>query len=195
MTQLIGSDPGYPYLKCKAAATRHMADFGLLLALRHQHGGISHGRELPLLLFGQGHHLFERRQQHLDLVVQLFQAMVDFHNSCSAKPFIEDVCSTAILIFLETMRSLHDLWRETLSDERKKKQPWHLRQKAHALQHLALDKLQIFGSPSQYWCYKDEDFMGSVKTIAAKSKHASTIDQRVSEKLMLQVGLQALKPM
>ena len=28
LSQIIGAKPGYPYLKCKAAQTRHMVEFG-----------------------------------------------------------------------------------------------------------------------------------------------------------------------
>jgi hypothetical protein len=42
-----------------------------------------------------------------------------------------------------------------------------------------------------FWCYRDEDYVGAVKTIAAKSKHPATIEPRIVEKLMLLSGLNA----
>ena len=38
--------------------------------------------------------------------------------------------------------------------------------------------------PSAFWCYRDEDYIGAVKGIAAKTKHPFTIETRILEKLM-----------
>ena len=53
------------------------------------------------------------------------------------------------------------------------------------LQHLVMDQLDTHGSPSNCWCYKDEDFVGAVKRIAGKTRLPQTLERRVSEKLML----------
>ena len=68
---------------------------------------------------------------------------------------------------------------------------FHVRPKAHVLQHLVEDKLWLWGSPSQFWCYRDEDYVGAVKTIAAKTKHPHTLEERISEKLMILSGSHA----
>ena len=73
-----------------------------------------------------------------------------------------------------------------------KYQPWRLRPKAHLLQHLSADKLEVFGSPSACWCYGDEDFVGTIKDIVAKTKYPSTLEWRTTQKLMLREGLMAL---
>jgi hypothetical protein len=67
--------------------------------------------------------------------------------------------------------------------------PFPLRPKSHLLQHLVEDKIKIWGSPSGFWCYRDEDFIGTVKTICVKSSHPSTIEARVIEKLVILGGL------
>ena len=59
------------------------------------------------------------------------------------------------------------------------------------MMHLALDKLVLWGSPSEFWCYGDEDACGKVKKVAAKSSHPATIEKRVMEKLMVLAGLKA----
>jgi hypothetical protein len=51
-------------------------------------------------------------------------------------------------------------------------------------------EIKIWGSPARFWCYRDEDFIGTVKTIAAKSHHPRTIEQRVLEKLLIVAGLE-----
>ena len=53
------------------------------------------------------------------------------------------------------------------------------------LQHLVEDKLPLWGSPANFWCYRDEDYIGSVKSIAAKTKHPWTFETRVMEKLRI----------
>ncbi len=59
------------------------------------------------------------------------------------------------------------------------------------LQHMVEEKLSLWGSPSRFWCYRDEDYVGAVKNIAMKSRHPATIELRVNEKLMILAGLDA----
>ena len=91
--------------------------------------------------------------------------------------------------FLRSYETLHFLWREgedpTLQDD----QPFHFRPKAHMLMHLACDQLQLWGSPSEFWCYGDEDACGAIKRIAACTTHMATIEKRIMEKLMVGAGL------
>jgi hypothetical protein len=60
------------------------------------------------------------------------------------------------------------------------------------LLHMVGDQLERFGSPSRCWCYRDEDYVGVVKLVAAKTKDPRTLEQRVHDKLMLMAGLEAL---
>ena len=57
------------------------------------------------------------------------------------------------------------------------------------LQHLASDKILLWGSPQHSWCYRDEDYVGAVKNIAAKTKYPTTLEKRVTEKLILLAAL------
>jgi hypothetical protein len=66
-----------------------------------------------------------------------------------------------------------------------------MRPKAHALHHLIEDKLRLWGSPSRFWNYRDEDYVGAIKVIAAKTKHPFTLERRIADKLMLLAGLDA----
>ena len=70
------------------------------------------------------------------------------------------------------------------------KLPFHLRPKCHACQHLVEEKIRMFGSPSSFWCYRDEDFVGCVKRIARKTLHPATLEIRVMQKLRILASLQ-----
>jgi hypothetical protein len=93
--------------------------------------------------------------------------------------------------FLQSMAYLHTLWTAGLSEKDASVQPFHERPKLHVMHHLIEDKLPLWGSPSRSWCYRDEDYVGAVKKIAASSKQPATLEIRVTEKLMLMAGLDA----
>ncbi len=185
MSQVIASDPGYPYLKAKAAATRHLIEFGKILAYRHKFGG---GGMRPFR-FPPGHRMAGQVQLHLDLQVELFEGLSQYSQSCSATPFSPDACKDGMYRFLIAHSKLHVLWRRHLPMQRRDAQPWHIRPKAHALQHLVEDKLVLWGSPSRSWCYRDEDWCGAIKVIAANTKDPRSLERRVVQKLILLSGL------
>ena len=64
-------------------------------------------------------------------------------------------------------------------------QPFHMRVKAHALEHIALDVIPLYGSPRDFWCYGDEAWMGVIKSICARSKHPASLERMVLAKLRL----------
>lgn len=183
--QILGKEPGYPYLKAKAAQTRHLADFGLVLANSHLHG--SPGKQ-PFR-FGQAHRLAEHTPDHLGHLVRLFEGMTQYHNACAAQPFSIAACREGMYKFLQSLEHLHVLWRTGCVLDEHRVQPFNVRPKAHMLQHMVEDKLALWGSPNLFWCYRDEDYVGAIKTMAAKTKHPATLERRVSEKLMLLAGL------
>ena len=185
MSQIRGESPGYPTLKAKAAQTRNLADFGLLLARRHQHGDALR----PGFAFRMGHRLEPQTAAHQDLVQQLFTGMVNYHQACAGVPFDAARCKAGMYQVLQSHKLLHDMWREGLTVQQCRPLPWHLRPKCHALQHLVEDQLDLWGSPAASWCYGDEDFVGCIKRVAMSSKHPATLEQRVSEKCMLLSGI------
>lgn len=166
--QIIGSKKTknqYPYLKAKAAQTRHLCEFVLVLAYRHMRG--DEGR--APLRFSRTHHLSGREDEHLREVVNMMEGLVGYHRACAATPFDEAAatqCKQEMYRVLSSLQALHNLWREGLPEIRKKVQPFHLRPKAHILQHLVEDKLSLWGSPQNSWCYRDEDFVGAIKVVA-----------------------------
>ena len=52
-------------------------------------------------------------------------------------------------------------------------------------------QLDIFESPASFHCFGDEDFVGSIKKVAQRSKHPHTLEQRVAEKCRLLAGIDA----
>jgi predicted nicotinamide N-methyase len=87
--------------------------------------------------------------------------------------------------YLLALGGLNALWREGLAIADHRTEPFHLRPKAHACQHLAEEKIEVYGSPSSFWCYRDEDFIGVVKGIASKTKHPFTLEERIVQKLCI----------
>jgi hypothetical protein len=186
MSQIKGRDLGYPYLKCKAAQTRHLAMFGLLLARRHKFGD---GPRAPFG-FRPGSRLAPQQALHLNLLVAMFEGFEGYTRSCSQEPFPEEQRRQYMHQFLQSLSALHDLWRTGIPANAHKFMPFQLRQKAHLLLHLVQDKIQLWGSPAAFWCYRDEDYIGTVKGIAAKTKHPFTLETRLLEKLMIWTKIQ-----
>jgi hypothetical protein len=182
LTQVIANKPGYPYLKAKAAQTRHLAKFCLALAQLHKSGD---GGGRGAFRFQNTHRLAADSQTHIDLLVNLFQGLHDYTESCMASPFSVDECRRAMYVYLQSLEALHKLWRRGLPLEHHGPQPWHLRPKAHVCQHMVHEKVEAFGSPNMFWGYRDEDFVGVVKAIASKTKHPATLEERMIQKLRI----------
>jgi hypothetical protein len=187
LTQLKGKNDNYPSFSGKAAPCRHLAEFVLLVAKRHKFGTPSRP---PFEFRGR---LAGQEDVYLDNLVSMCEGMSEFHAACKAEPFVEDACRSAMRKCLQSLETVHKLWRQDLTAAEAAKQPFHLRPKSHEMQHLVEEKLPLWGSPSNCWCYRDEDFIGAVKHIASKSLHPATIEQRVMEKLLIlsALGFQA----
>ena len=125
-------------------------------------------------------------------LASVFEGMLEYHEACATVPFDGAACENAILKYLAALGNLHDLWTAGLGADLAARQGWHMRPKAHLMEHLALDKIEIFGSPSTFNCYQDENFVGKVKKIAAKSRHPWTLSNLVLKKLGVLARLDAL---
>ena len=101
-------------------------------------------------------------------------------------------CEQAMLKYLDGLSALHELWTGGLDAKLAARQGWHLRPKAHLVQHLVSDTIKIFGSPSSFWCYFDESFVGRAKKIAAMSRHPATIGKMVLKKLGILARLESM---
>ena len=175
----IKGEGHYPMLKSKAAQCRHLAEFALFLAHRHRNG--TPGR--PAFCFGQNSRLSAFTEEHLNNLVAMCEGLARYHRICSASPFDEAACRQALHQYLQALANLHDIWRRGCPERELSKMPFNLRPKAHAIQHLASDKLRLWGNPSRSWCYRDEDFVGAVKKIAQKTSHPHTLEQRIMEQI------------
>lgn len=95
--------------------------------------------------------------------------------------------------FLQSLEALNRLWREGLDIAQHSPQPFHVRPKGHVLQHLVEEKVEMWGSPSAFWCYSDESYCGDIKRIAARTKHPRTLEVRVGEKIRIVAGVAAAR--
>jgi hypothetical protein len=177
---------GFPSLGAKAAPTRHAVEHCLILAQLHAHG--RPGK--PPFRFAEGHRLAGHSERHCQLVVELFGALHEFFQACKAAPFDEARCRQGMYAYLQSHDALHKLWRIGLSEEEAKHQPWHWRPKGHILQHMAEEKVDMYGTPMNFWGYRDEDFVGRVKKIARMTIHPATMEARMMQKLRIVVALQ-----
>jgi hypothetical protein len=123
----------------------------------------------------------------------MFEGFLEFTDSCSASPFVAEDCRTAMYKYLLGLGGLNKLWRQGLTPQQQSSMPFHLRPKAHACQHLAEEKIDLFGSPTNFWCYRDEDFIGVIKAIAQKTKSPATLEQRIMEKLRIWAAVATLE--
>jgi hypothetical protein len=187
--QVLSKKPGYPFLKGKAAQIRHLAEFGLELATKHHDGDEADGDVAgqASFKFPLSHRLAGRETEHLGLLVAAFRGMVGYTRSLAAGDFDPIACRECMLLFLKSLSALHSLWREGVPEgsDILKRAPFALRQKAHMLQHLVQDHVPAFGNPAKFWCYRDEDFIGSVKSVCARTKHPSTLEVRVMQKIRI----------
>ena len=181
-----GKDGAFPTLKCKAAECRHLAAFAVVLARRQAHG--ARGRE-PFA-FPPGP-LRAYSEEYRTLIVQMAEGMNNYHQACQAEVFSAAICRTSMSEFLHTMSSLRALFRRGLPAERQAAQPFPLRPKAHMLDHLVRQKIALWGTPRNFWCYGDEDFVGAIKRIAMQTKHPKSMERVLLAKYRLFAGLHA----
>jgi hypothetical protein len=140
--QIRSKTYGYPYLKTKAAQTRHLSEFAVLLAQRHAHGL---GARAPFQ-FMPTSRLAGRSQEHLRHLVDMTEGMNEYHQSCSATPFVPSECRAAMRKCLVSLAALNKLWREGLSEAQQSVQPFHLRQKAPPSSLSAEQAAIVYGS-------------------------------------------------
>jgi hypothetical protein len=118
----------------------------------------------------------------------MFTGLVQYTDACQNDE--EDECKEGMYLFLSKLMALHDMWWEDLADDGPH-EPFHSRPKVHVLHHLVADQIDMWGVPSRFWNYRDEDYVGAIKRIASHTKHPRTLETRVCQKLMLLSGLHA----
>ena len=175
------TDGGFPSLKSKAAQCRHLAPFLVYLARRHAR---------------MNYQIEDARLNHSsaryrELVVELADNAVSYHRSCEAIPFSEQACQSAMSTFLVKYAEMRLLFRTGIPEAEQAAQPFGCRPKHHMAEHLVREKIQLYGSPRQFWCYGDEDFIGLVKRICACTAHPRTMERRLLSKYTLYAALRA----
>ena len=186
LTQILGKDPKYPFMKAKAAPVRHLAEFCLELAYKHLYG-VEGGR--PPFAFTARSPMHGKTAQHLELMVNVFRGMERYCRSLHSTPFDATMCTDSMLLYLSSLAALNKLWRIGRDPTEASRLPWQVRPKCHLMQHLVLDHMKNYGNPSLFWCYRDEDFVGAVKRLCAKTKNPATLESRVLLKLVILAAL------
>ena len=182
-----GKEGGNPTLRSKAAECRHLSGFALVLAHRHAQGGA--GRD-PFE-FPVGARLQPYSDEYKLLVVKMAASMHRYHDECVQEPFVVDHCKQAMHDFCRATTDLRLLFRRHLPAELHATQPFSWRPKGHMLEHLVDDKICLWGSPREFWCYGDEDFVGLMKRIAQMTKHPKTLENLLLQKFRLHAALHA----
>ncbi len=115
--------------------------------------------------------------------------MERFCRCLKQEPFDERVCKDSMFLFLKSMAGLYSLWRQGHPEDQLKRLPFNIKPKCHLLEHLVLDFVPVFGSLARFWCYRDEDYVGFIKRIRAKTRHPASLESRVLLKLRILEGL------
>ena len=181
VSMLKSKDHAFPTLKSKAAECRHLAGFAVAIANRHRnkHLVFRNGRLAPF------------SAEYRDLVVSMAENLERYHDSCSAEPFVEAGCRESMHGFIQSATGLRALFRRDLAPELHDSQPFMFKIKGHMLEHVVNEKISMWGSPRNFWCYADEDFVGLVKRIAVMTKHPRTLEMVLLKKYRLYSGLHA----
>ena len=175
------TDGTHPTLRAKAAAGRHLAGFCLYIARRHQRHLYEFADE----------RLRPRSAEYRALVVQVCQAMVDYHAACAAEPFVAEHCRAAMDSYVTTFHELRLLFRTNLPPHLHAAQVFAARPKYHLADHLVHQKVSLYGSPRHFWCYGDEDFVGLVKKICMQTRHPRSLERILLCKYRLYTALHA----
>ena len=175
------SDGGAPSLKAKAAACRHLGPFLVYLAQRHARVGFQL----------EDDRLAQYSAEYRELVVKCAEFFVAYHSSCETVPFSPEYCKASMLGFLAAYNQLRQLFRRGVPPEEHSSQPFGARPKFHIADHLVSEKIFLYGSPRQFWCYGDEDFIGLIKRICVQTRHPRTMEARIVAKYALYCALHA----
>jgi len=140
----------WPKLKAKAAATRHLAKYGLLLAERFNSGS-EHDR---------------RRAAAAKLMCRFYE-IIEGEGSQLPASAIQELAT----IGRQFMGIYTALSKEAAQH---RVRAWKMVPKFHIWQHLAEWVPAMWGNPRFFWTYADEDLIGSMIEIG-KSCHPTTL--------------------
>ena len=87
--------------------------------------------------------------------------------------------------YLQSMDALNQLFANGRGDVAEQRCPFHIRQKCHQLQHMIEEGIPLWGNPRNFWCFRDEAFVGAMKHLAAACRHPATLESVCMEKARL----------
>jgi hypothetical protein len=156
--EMIQSGHKSPKLRAKGAETRYLVPFGLELALAMEaHLGTPHALT----------------------VARLFSFLMDFYVACSTSPFSPEAAASSC-------RQCCLLWGALASEASQLGVcAWVIKPKHHLFQELGEYMTAEIGNPRDFWCYKDEDFVGFIAQVAASrggGGNASTTPTRALQR-------------
>jgi hypothetical protein len=148
------TDSGYPKLKAKGAQTRHLMPYCLALAQRFQRFDPTFATH-DLLIVGVN-----------KLICDLYDLMMGSGRffSEAAKAKIVVIGNQLPQLYMRLYKEAYDLGLKA----------WKMTPKLHLIQELLLFQCLEWGNPLYYWCYGDEDLVGSMIEIA-RSCHMTTL--------------------
>ena len=150
LDRLRCASSSFPKLKAKAAASRNMVPFAVLLATKHNSGSDHDVRRLKMIeelavfydtLKGEGR-FFSRPAR--DIIRRVGVSVPGLYATLTADARVQGL------------------------------RAWKLVPKFHIFQHLCLYQAHLYGNPRFYWCYADEDMVGQMVEVA-QSCHPATM--------------------
>ena len=141
---------GWPKLKAKAAATRHLAPFAAKLANEFNAQSLHD----------------QQRQTVIDCLVAFYETL-NSGDRCLSKAALDKLTQ----IGYDLCQNYARLANEALELQQKR---WKLVPKFHLFQHLCFTQAPSLGNPRFFWTYPDEDMVGHMVE-AAQSCHPLTL--------------------
>jgi hypothetical protein len=146
----IKTSGDWPKLKAKAAATRHIIRYAVVLATRHN-SGTTH----------------DKRRLAICTLLQRFYAILENEGR-----YVSDAAKIELPKLAQTLIQLYHLLSKEALGMRLRR--WKMPQKFHMFQHLCEIQIVLFGNARFYWTYTDEDLMKMMKEIALTA-HPSNV--------------------
>ena len=188
----MGEDQGRERTATFEGEGRVRAPIGIVRSPACTHAPARGSWTRPPFRFNARNPLAGREAEYFGHLTRTFDGALSHQDACSEDPFDAERCKDGMLAALSGMRALKIFMRSEGTDpEMHKTAPFHIRPKSHMCHHLVLDSVHHWGSPDEFWCYRDESFAGTLKALAAASRHARTMENVVSEKVLLLGGLRA----
>ena len=147
--EMIKREHRGPQLKSKGGETRGLVPFALELAIEM--------RDRDNNLYTQ-------------TVVAMMAALVDFYCLVSTPPYRADEAAVSCRRFL----ILHAILNKMTTRDRGSDLFWRIKPTFHMMQELAEYISPEHGSPREFWCYQDEDFVGWVASFGGSRGGANT---------------------